>query len=206
MLTSGKPAPQNRHDEFERVALPHAQDLFGAALRLTKNSRDAEDLVQEAYLKAYTFFDKFQPGTNCRAWLMKILHNTFINGYRRSTRERKTFVSAEIERLGSSMAAPNEPPPGADPNNDEIGRYFSDEVKKALGQLPPDFKEAVVLADVHDLSYKEIAAVMGCPAGTVMSRLFRGRKILQGLLGDYARRHRFLTNHTEKEVRAQAAA
>jgi RNA polymerase sigma-70 factor, ECF subfamily len=203
MLTAAALPRHARHSEFERVALPHLNELFGAGLRLTKNPRDAEDLVQEAFLKAYTFFDKFQAGTNCRAWLFKILHNTFINGYRRRVRERKTFVPAEAELIDRT-ATPEEPPSGIDPNNDRIGRYFSDEVKQALSQLPPDFRAAVVLADVHDLSYKEIALAMGCPAGTVMSRLFRGRKLLQGLLGDYARRNRLPTGEGA-ELQAQAA-
>jgi RNA polymerase sigma-70 factor (ECF subfamily) len=192
-----------RHDrqaEFERVALPHFQELLGAALRLTKNPRDAEDLLQEVFLKAYTFFDKFQTGTNCRAWLFKILHNTFINGYRRRTRERKTFVPVETEVLERS-SRPEEAPLGIDPNNDEIGRYFSDEVKRALRQLPSDFRTVVVLADMHDLSYREIATRMRCPAGTVMSRLFRGRKMLQDLLSGYAKNLRL----TAAQEQAQAA-
>lgn len=194
----------NRHQEFERVALPHLNELLGAALRLTKNPRDAEDLVQDAFLKAYAFFDKFAEGTNCRAWLFKILHNTFINGYRRRLRERRTFVPAEADFLDRT-ALPEEPPVGVDPSNDKVGRYFSDEVKRALGQIPPDFRAAVVLADVHDLSYKEIAAAMGCPAGTVMSRLFRGRKLLQNLLGEYAKRQRLVPEGASEELQVQAA-
>jgi RNA polymerase sigma-70 factor (ECF subfamily) len=194
-----------RHQEFERVALPHLQELLGAALRLTKNPRDAEDLVQDAFLKAYTFFDKFEAGTNCRAWLFKILHNTFINGYRRRLRERRTFAPVEAEFL-ERASQPEEPPCGVDPNNDEIGRYFSDDVKHALKQLPPDFRAAVVMADVHDLSYKEIAKAMGCPAGTVMSRLFRGRRLLQALLGDYARRQRLLSPPAEAKAPEVAPA
>lgn len=200
MLTVSLPR-HSRHAEFERVALPHLNELLGAALRLTKNPRDAEDLVQEAFLKAYTFFDKFQAGTNCRAWLFKILHNTFINGYRRKVRERRTFVPAEVELL-ERASTPEEAPLGVDPENDQIGRYFSDEVKQALKQLPPDFRAAVVLADVHELSYKEIALAMGCPAGTVMSRLFRGRKLLQSLLAEYAQNLRL---QPAQPLQAQAA-
>ena len=183
------PRPQNNQKEFERVALPHLNELLGAALRFTKNPRDAEDLAQETFLKAYTFFNKFQAGTNCRAWLFKILHNTFINGYRRRVRERKTFVAADSELLERTPML-EEAPCGADPSNDRIGRYFSDEVMRALQQLPSDFRVAVVLADIHEMSYREIAVVMKCPAGTVMSRLFRGRKLLQSLLESYAKEQR----------------
>lgn len=196
-------ARHQRQAEFERVALPHCNELLGAALRLTKNQRDAEDLLQEVFLKAYTFFDKFQAGTNCRAWLFKILHNTFINGYRRQARERKTFVPVEAEVLDRA-SRPEQAPLGVDPCNDEIGRYFSDEVKHALRQLPVEFRSAVVLADMHDLSYREIALIMGCPAGTVMSRIFRGRKMLQDLLGGYAKALRY--PQPSAPASAQAAA
>jgi RNA polymerase sigma-70 factor (ECF subfamily) len=171
--------------DFEREALPHLSALYAAALRMTRNEKDAEDLVQDALLRAYRFFDTFQPGTNCKAWLFRILTNVFCNNYR--DREREHVVLTEAE---SSPANLEQFVGGADDGRDIetalLGRMVSADVEKALAAVPSDFRMAVILADLEDFSYKEIAEIMDCPAGTVMSRLFRGRKILQGLLHDYA--------------------
>ena len=170
-----QPAKPAERTEFEREALPHVAALYGTALRLTRNAQSAQDLVQETTLRAYRFFHHYQRGTNCKAWLFRILHNTFITSYHKSRKERDMLlrVGAEIDVHGAGEPAASE-------------RGFSDVVVGALDALPTDFRMAVVLCDVEDLSYKEIAEVMDCPVGTVMSRLHRGRKLLQESLFAHA--------------------
>ena len=171
--------------DFEREALPHLSALYAAALRMTRNEKDAEDLVQDALLRAYRFFDTFQAGTNCKAWLFRILTNVFCNNYRDREREHVILTEAESSPANLEQFVGG----GVDGRDTEtalLGRMVSADVEKALAAVPSDFRMAVILADLEDFSYKEIAEIMECPAGTVMSRLFRGRKILQGLLHDYA--------------------
>jgi RNA polymerase sigma-70 factor, ECF subfamily len=171
--------------DFEREALPHLSALYAAALRMTRNEKDAEDLVQDALLRAYRFFDTFQAGTNCKAWLFRILTNVFCNNYREREREHVVMNEAESSpaNLEQFVGGGTD---GRDVETALLGRMVSADVEKALAAVPSDFRMAVILADLEDFSYKEIAEIMDCPAGTVMSRLFRGRKILQGLLHDYA--------------------
>jgi RNA polymerase sigma-70 factor, ECF subfamily len=171
--------------DFEREALPHLSALYAAALRMTRNEKDAEDLVQDALLRAYRFFDTFQAGTNCKAWLFRILTNFLCNNYRE--REREHVVMSEAESSPANLEQfVGGGTDGRDVETALLGRMVSADVEKALAAVPSDFRMAVILADLEDFSYKEIAEIMDCPAGTVMSRLFRGRKILQGLLHDYA--------------------
>jgi RNA polymerase sigma-70 factor (ECF subfamily) len=172
--------------DFEREALPHLSALYAAGLRMTRNEKDAEDLVQDTLLRAYRFFDTFQAGTNCKAWLFRILTNVFCNNYR--DREREHFVLTEAESSPANLEqfVGGGGADGRDVETALLGRMVSADVEKALAAVPSDFRMAVILADLEDFSYKEIAEIMDCPAGTVMSRLFRGRKILQGLLYDYA--------------------
>ncbi len=171
--------------DFEREALPHLSALYAAGLRMTRNEKDAEDLVQDTLLRAYRFFDTFQAGTNCKAWLFRILTNVFCNHYREREREHTILTEAESSpaNLEQFVGGSSE---GRDVETALLGRMVSADVEKALAAVPSDFRMAVILADLEDFSYKEIAEIMDCPAGTVMSRLFRGRKILQGLLHDYA--------------------
>ncbi len=171
--------------DFEQEALPHLPALHSAALRMTRNEKDAEDLVQDTLLRAYRFFDTFQAGTNCKAWLFRILTNVFCNRYREREREHVVMTEAESSsaNLEQFVGGPTDP---RDVETALLGRMVSSDVEKALAAVPSDFRMAVILADLEDFSYKEIAEIMDCPAGTVMSRLFRGRKILQGLLHDYA--------------------
>jgi RNA polymerase sigma-70 factor (ECF subfamily) len=172
--------------DFEREALPHLQALYASALRMTRNEKDAEDLVQEALLRAYRFFDTFEAGTNCKAWLFRILTNVFCNQYR--DRERENVILAEVESSSANLEQflGGAGADGRDTETALLGRMVSADVEKALAAVPPDFRMAVILADLEDFSYKEIAEIMDCPAGTVMSRLYRGRKMLQGLLHGYA--------------------
>jgi RNA polymerase sigma-70 factor, ECF subfamily len=171
--------------EFEREALPHLRALYGTALRLTHDPREAEDLVQDATLRAFRFFHRFERGTNAKAWLFKILHNTFNNRYRRRLREQR--VLAEIDRDDHYHLVAGDPAPaGGDPERALGFHLFEGDVQRALAEVPPDFRMAVILADLEEFSYKEIADIMECPVGTVMSRLYRGRRILQRLLHDHA--------------------
>jgi RNA polymerase sigma-70 factor (ECF subfamily) len=169
--------------DFEREVMPHLQALYGVALRMTKSEGDAEDLVQDAILRAYRFWDGFEAGSNCRAWLMRIMTNLFRNRYRERAREQEILGEAESTSANLGQFQ------GAAPRDAEsalFGRMLSRDVEKALETLPAEFRLPVILADLEDLSYKEIADIMECPAGTVMSRLYRGRKMLQKQLADYA--------------------
>ncbi len=174
-----------RH-EFESLALEHVDPLFSAALRLTKNERDAEDLVQDTFLRAYRFFDKFERGTNIKAWLFKILTNTFINRYRRRVKERTVVEGHEKEAVHEYFVSRQATESAANPEQFFFDRLLSDDVLRAIDALPIDFRLVVILADLQEFSYKEIAEILDCPVGTVMSRLYRGRKLLQKQLIDYA--------------------
>ncbi len=172
--------------EFESLSLEHLDALYSAGLRLTRNERDAEDLVQDAFLRAYRFFDKFERGTNMKAWLFKILTNTFINKYRRRVKERSVVDGASRESGNEHVVTREPTESGADPEETFFDRLLSDDVIRAIDQLPIDFRLVVILADLQEFSYKEIAEILDCPVGTVMSRLYRGRKLLQKNLLGYA--------------------
>lgn len=181
-----------RHDaqtreEFERLTLEFLDPLYSAALRLTKNERDAEDLIQDTFLRAYRFFDKFERGTNLKAWLFKILTNTFINRYRRKVKERAVVDGQEREAVHEFFNSREASEAANNPEQYFFDRLLSDDVLKAIDALPQDFRMVVVLADLQEFSYKEIAEVLQCPVGTVMSRLYRGRRLLQKSLRSYAR-------------------
>jgi RNA polymerase sigma-70 factor (ECF subfamily) len=171
---------------FERDVLPLLPNLYGAALRLTRNPQDAEDLVQEAYLRAYRGFASFEEGTNLRAWMYRILTNTFINSYRKKQREPVTVQEDEVadwylyDRLGESGVE-------ASAESEVLERIPDEDVQRALEALPETFRMAVLLADVEGFSYKEIAEILDIPIGTVMSRLHRGRKALQKALWETVR-------------------
>ena len=177
---------QELETRFEAEALPLLPGLYSAAFRLTRNAADAEDLVQETFLRAYRGFHQFQPGTNLKAWLYRILMNTFINIYRKKQREPQTVSDDEIEDwyLYSKMTEQ-----GAEPSAEAsvIEALPDEDVQDALSALPDQFRIAVLLADVEGFSYKEIADITGVPIGTVMSRLHRGRKALEKRLWDVVR-------------------
>jgi RNA polymerase sigma-70 factor (ECF subfamily) len=173
-------------EEFEELALRHLDALYAAALRLTKNDRDAEDLVQDAFLRAYRFFDKFERGTNMKAWLFKILTNTFINRYRRSVKERSIVEGSEREAVHERFVSRDASEIAANPEQHFFDRLLSDDVLRAVDALPIDFRMVVILADLQEFSYKEIAEILDVPVGTVMSRLYRGRRLLQKALAAYA--------------------
>ena len=185
---------------FAEQAVPFMDSIYAAALRLTRNPADAEDLVQETYLKAYRGFGGFEQGTNLRAWLYRILTNTFINSYRSKKRRPDETGFDEVEdlylyrRMGGLEAATV-----GRSAEDELMDWFSEiEVKEALESLPEQFRMAVLLADVEGFSYKEIAEILDVPIGTVMSRLHRGRKAMQRQLYDFAKARRLLPDDAEE--------
>ncbi len=172
-------APKRK--EFEREALVHLDTLFNVALRLTGDKSDAEDLVQDTVLKAYRAWDKYEPGTNCRAWLVTIMRNTFINKFRRESRRPGTVQYDSVEDTSVFEAVQDRDPEGS------FFRFIVDaEVKQAIQDLPEEFRIPLVLSDIEGMSYAEIARVLEVPVGTVKSRLFRGRRRLQQRLYEYA--------------------
>jgi RNA polymerase sigma-70 factor (ECF subfamily) len=180
--------PHHRKAEFEEVALPHLDALFSLALNLTRNRKDAEDLVQEAFLRAYRFFDSYKPGTQIRAWLFRILRNTFINSYRAAKVRPESVDFEKIEAVYESLAtqASQAQNPQLSPEDQVMHGDMDETVQAALDELPEEYRSVVMLAFVEDLSYKEIAEALTIPVGTVMSRLHRGRKHLQTALFEYA--------------------
>ena len=178
--------PQERSARFERDALPYLDQLYGAALRMVRNAADAEDVVQEAYAKAFASFHQFKPGTNLKAWLYRILTNTYINSYRKKQRQPQEGFGEDIEDWQLAAAEKHTSTGLRSAEMDALDRMPDSVVTDAMGQLAPDFRMAVYLADVEGFSYKEIAEIMGTPIGTVMSRLNRGRTQLRKLLADHA--------------------
>ena len=169
---------------FTEVAMEHMPGLYSAALRMTRNPSDAEDLVQETYLKAYRAYARFEEGTNLRAWLYRILTNTFINSYRAAKRRPEVTDVEDVEDLYLYRRLPSTGggQPGRSAEDEALDSFTDDDVKTALEELPEAFRMAVLLADVEGFSYKEISEITEVPIGTVMSRLHRGRRALQKAL------------------------
>lgn len=174
-----------KHAEFTAHALPHLDSVYSAALYLTRDQDDAADLAQDTFLRAYRSWDQFTPGTNCKAWLLTILHNAFRNRYRAARRLPRTV---EFDEHLYSDEQRNSPlSPGADPADVLGAQVLDSEVEAALKSLPDEFRDVVILVDLEELTYEEAAAAMDCPIGTIRSRLSRGRRLLQQALYQYAK-------------------
>jgi RNA polymerase sigma-70 factor, ECF subfamily len=171
---------------FETEARPHLDGLYSMALRLTRSPVDAEDLVQDTLVRAYRFFDSFEAGTNFKAWLLRIQMNTFVNRYRRASRERQVFDGPMATPVGEGVMSRASMRGLTDPVGDAQRNLIALEIKRAFEELSEEARAMVLLADVEELSYKEIADIVGCPIGTVMSRLHRARKQLQVSLHNHA--------------------
>lgn len=197
---SQEESAQERVARFERDALVYLDQLYGAALRMTRNPADAEDLVQEAYAKAFAAFHQYRPGTNLRAWLYRILTNTFINTYRKKQREPQQTDQEGVEDWQLARSSQHTPTGLRSAEVEALDRLPDTDVTRALAELPEDFRIAVYLADVEGFAYKEIAEIMGTPVGTVMSRLHRGRRLLRDMLTDYARERGIVTDDEVNEA------
>lgn len=183
---AASPSVTRSNDPFVVEMLGHLDTLYGVASRMTRSGAEAEDLVQDTIVKAIRARDQFEAGTNLKAWLLRIQTNTFINRYRRGGMERDLFDGPDADPLADGWMGASTMRSMRDPETQALAPLIEAELGKALAELPEDFRLAVVLSDVEELSYKEIAEVMGCPIGTVMSRLHRGRKLLQTRLREHA--------------------
>lgn len=179
--------------EFEREAVPHMGLLYNYALRMTNNSADADDLVQETYLKAYRFWDKYEKGTNIRAWMFRIMKNSYINRYRKETKEPETVDYNEIQGFYATVR--DETADANDLQQSVFNTLLDDDVANAIASLPDDFRTVVILCDIEGLTYEEIAEFVECPLGTVRSRLHRGRKLLRTRLVEYAKSRGYVSDN-----------
>jgi RNA polymerase sigma-70 factor, ECF subfamily len=176
----------HRRGQFEALLLPHLESLYGTAVRMTRSPEEAEDLVQDTSLKAFRFLDRYQPGTNFKAWIFKILTNVFINKYHKKKRTRELHQELEADGQYGHVLAPGSARTAEHLEDSILDHLMSEDIQAGLAELPPDFRMAVLLSDVEEFSYKEIAEIMDCPVGTVMSRLYRARRALQRRLVQHA--------------------
>lgn len=205
-LQSTEKVIHQRGWDFEAVAMPFVDALYNTAYRMTRNAEDAEDLVQETYLKAYRYYDKFEEGTNFKAWLFKIMKNTFINNYRRQQQTPQQSDFADIEESFESQVSPEATGQIKSPEEEFLENVLDEDVQRALDTLPTDYRMVVLLADLEGFSYKEIAEILEVPVGTVMSRLYRGRRLLEAAMLEYAREHGYIRSGEPSKMRSRPAA
>ena len=186
---------QPESGDFADQAMPYMGAMYAVALRLTRNRRDAEDLVQDALLRGFRFFDRFQQGTNLRAWLIKVMTNIFLNKIKKTSRRPGMVEFETIEELIGEL---EEDWLGISSRGEGFREFLNDDVAAALDELPIDYRIPVLLSAIDGLSYKEIAQTVGCPVGTVMSRLYRGRRMLEQRLCDYARKIGFFNRRESR--------
>jgi RNA polymerase sigma-70 factor (ECF subfamily) len=189
--------------DFEAAAMPFIDALYNTAYRMTRNSEDAEDLVQETYLKAYRYYDKFEEGTNFKAWLFKIMKNTFINNSRKRQQAPALSDFADIEESFESQVSEDVARQIKNPEEEFLENVLDEDVQRALDKLPPDYRMVVILADLEGFSYKEIADILEVPVGTVMSRLYRGRRLLEAAMLEFAREHGYLREGEPVKMRSR---
>ena len=178
---------EDKKTEFEGLALQHMEPLYGTALRMTRDDTEAQDLVQDVYLRAYRFFNQFEKGTNFKAWLFRILKNVYINKYRKQARLPKMV---DISDIGMFTDLANV----KTPENEIFDKLLDDDITNAMNSLPEEFRLVIILSDIQGFSYKETAEILSCPIGTVMSRLHRGRRLLRISLQRYARERGYIRN------------
>lgn len=188
-ITPSNPGTSPVSWDFETAALPFLDALYNMGYRLTRNADDAQDLVQETYLKAYRYYDKFEKGTNLKAWLFKILKNTFINGYRKRQARPAESAFDDYEESFESALRDDVVQGVKNPEQELLASVLDGDVQQALDELPTDYRMVIHLVDLEGFSYKEAASILEVPVGTVMSRLYRGRRLLEKTLLHYAQRH-----------------
>jgi RNA polymerase sigma-70 factor (ECF subfamily) len=196
-------AAHQRGWNFEAVAMPFVDALYNTAYRMTRNAEDAEDLVQETYLKAYRYYDKFEEGTNFKAWLFKIMKNTFINNYRKQQQAPRESDFADIEDSFEIAVAKEAGGQTRSPEEEFLENVLDEDVQRALDELPTDYRMVVLLADLEGFSYKEIAEILEVPVGTVMSRLYRGRRLMEAAMLQYARQHGYIRSGEPQKMRSR---
>ena len=188
--------------DFEAAAIPYLDGLYNMAFRLTRNAEDAEDLIQETYLKAYKHYDKFEAGTNLKAWLFRIMKNTFINGYRKKQSQPPQSAFSEIEGTFENLVEAGDGQ-AANPEQEFLAKVLDEDVQLALDALREDYRMVILLVDLEGFSYKEAASILEVPVGTVMSRLYRGRRMLEQVLLEYARNHGYLRRGEPNKMRSR---
>lgn len=190
---------KERYEDFEREALPHMNALYNFALRMTGDEDDADDLVQETYLKAFRFFDKFEKGTNCKAWLFRIMKNSFINDYRKQIKEPDKVDYEDVQNFYETIKS--DEVQFNHYEEDAFSNVLDDEITKALTELPEDFRTVIILSDIEGFTYEEIADFVDIPVGTVRSRLHRARKMLYSQLYNYAKDKGYISNKKLKKIK-----